>query len=500
MLAEGGMLVMKSLLVGNGLDIQLGGNDFLNKWIIVRLLADAKSGKFDDLFKNAVNSSPAITGDELVLLFMEMTTLGNKARNGEYDLLIDETAESEMFLALMDFKNKYNWEIKSPEQIGLEDWLLLLRLFVQEHLDLLPIYSLVKQGFERVVLDSIYCDGAIQNLHKNVNKKAKEFFGGFDKLFTLNYDNSLEKIVKKSVFHLHGDFGTIALSENLKTAYGFLRKKKGETIIFPSKFSHCNCNAILDYSGDNKYKLAVTLSSAIAEFNKLKSLYESNRAEFESFLLKFPVEQQEIIIVGMEENLPFGYNYHFHELEQLTGELTIIGIAPQNDNHLFDCINRSNLEKVVFYYLSSEGDNSPILPISKPYETKDVTKLWASIQLQSPKYSSSTAQDFHFKMLKNKAKAQEIVNLFNKFETNNVISASDILKQLKSIPKNTEKSIIRMMTIEMQKEKYHVSPQSAEEHGKLFRDFGRTLMTSSLSPQALYFLYFSNLSKSTKGR
>jgi len=37
-------------LVGNGIDIQLGGNDFLNKWIIVRLLSDAKAGKYDDLF------------------------------------------------------------------------------------------------------------------------------------------------------------------------------------------------------------------------------------------------------------------------------------------------------------------------------------------------------------------------------------------------------------------------------------------------------------------
>jgi hypothetical protein len=143
----------------------------------------------------------------------------------------------------------------------------------------------------------------------------------------------------------------------------------------------------------------------------------------------------------MEENLPLGYNYYFHDLEQLTGGLTIIGISPQNDNHLFDCINRSNLEKVVFYHFPSKSEDSPILRISNPYEIKDVTKLWESIQLQSPTYSSSVAQDFCLKMLKNKKEVSKFVDLFNAFEPGkNVVSASDILRQLKSIPKNTEKS------------------------------------------------------------
>jgi hypothetical protein len=41
-----------------------------------------------------------------------------------------------------------------------------------------------------------------------------------------------------------------------------------------------------------------------------------------------------------------------------------------------------------------------------------------------------------------------------------------------------------MMTAEIQKEKYNTSPQSEEELVELFRDFGGTLKTASLSPQA----------------
>ncbi|WP_138205012.1 hypothetical protein [Haloimpatiens lingqiaonensis] len=58
----------RSLLVGNGLDIQLGGDDFLNKWIIVRLLSKAKIGKYDALFLNEEDSTPLISGDEIVEL------------------------------------------------------------------------------------------------------------------------------------------------------------------------------------------------------------------------------------------------------------------------------------------------------------------------------------------------------------------------------------------------------------------------------------------------
>lgn len=487
----------QSVLVGNGIDIQIGGTDFLNKWIIVRLLANAKAGKYDELFKKTPDSAPSITGDELVKFFSEMPSLANRARNGDFDSLIDKSTESEVYDALADFKAKYDKEVKSPEEIGLEDWLLLLRLFLQEQSDLLPLFKTAKQGFERVVLDAIFCNGAIQQLHKNVRRKARDFFRGFDYLFTLNYDNTLEKITGKPIYHLHGDFETKALSENPQTAYGYLRQMCGEAVYFPQKFQHCNCNAILDYSGDNKYRLATALSSVLLEFDKLKLLYNDNRDEFDLFLSSFPIEQQKIIRVGVEQNLPFGYNYHFQDMEQLTGELTIIGIAPQNDSHLFECINRSNLYKVVFYhYYPYDHAPDPVLPIRKTYEIRDVSELWPNIELQSPSYTSSTAKEFSFKALKNRAETQKFVDIFNAFEmAENAVSIEDVRNQLKSIPKDTEKSIIRMMISEMRKGEYRTSPESAEAQFKQFRKFGRTLVTSSLSPQTLYFLYISNMPK-----
>jgi len=486
---------VQSLLVGNGIDIQIEGMDFHNKWIIVRLLADAKVGKFVDLFKNPKSDTPAISADDLVELFLSMPTIGNKVKNGEYDCLIDKAEEPEIYEALISFKSRYVDEVHSAEEIGLEDWLFLLRVFLQEQPDLLPLYETAKQGFERVVLDAIYCNGDAQRLHKNIGKNAKEFFCGFDNVFTINYDNALEKATGKEVFHLHGDFETKAISENPDTAYGYLRQQTGEAVYFPPQFQHCNCNAILNYSGDSKYRLATALSNSLYEFERLKVLFEENRKEAESIISKFPAEQQKIIRLGLEKDLPFGYNYHFNRLEQLTGELTIIGIAPQNDSHLFECINRSNLDKVVFYHFYPyEGAPDPILPISKPYEIEDVHELWSSLGLQSPTYISPTVRDFSFKALKHKSETQKFTDVFNTFETKgNSVTIEEICNQLKSIPKETEKSIIKMMILEIQKDKYHASPKTEKDLFSQFRSFGRTLVTASLCPQALYFLYLSNM-------
>lgn len=56
-----------AVLVSNGIDIQIGGMDFLNKWIIVRLLADAKAGKYDELFKESFLTVLWLTGGVLQL-------------------------------------------------------------------------------------------------------------------------------------------------------------------------------------------------------------------------------------------------------------------------------------------------------------------------------------------------------------------------------------------------------------------------------------------------
>ena len=327
--------INNSVLIGNGLDIQVGGDDYLNKWIIVRLLAKAKMGKYDMLFMDSQNSKPLITGDEIIELFSNMVGIANKARKNEYIDLAETYGDKDLMDTLKDFAQNHTCEIKSIEEIGMEDWLLILLLYLIEQDDLLDQYESIKQGFERMIFDAIYCEGNIQNLHSKMNKLSKLYFSNFDNIFTLNYDNAIEKLTNCTVFHLHGDFNTKNHSENPENALGYLRVKKGQNIWFPPQFEHCNCSAILDFSGNRKYKYATNMTKAFLECEKLKEALKKNEVELKNILEKFPPEQHELVNIAVEKNLHFGHDYHFQDFEQMTGTLAIIGLAPQNDSHIF---------------------------------------------------------------------------------------------------------------------------------------------------------------------
>jgi len=485
---------INSVLIGNGLDIQAGGDDYLNKWIIVRLLAKAKMGKYDVLFMNSQNDIPLITGDEIIALFNGMVDIANKARENKYDHLVKDNNDQDVIDALEEFTARYTYKITSIEEIGMEDWVLMLLLFLMEQGDILDQYDAAKQGFERMVFDSIYCEGNIQRIYLKMRKSAKSYFSNFDNVFTINYDYTLEKLTNNPVFYLHGDFCTKSISENPNTAYGYLRKQNGQSLLYPPQFEHCNCNAILDFSGNRKYKLATALTKAFTECEKFKETISDDKYGLEHILEKFPAEQREVIRIGVEKNLQCGHNYHFEDFEQLTGILTIIGLAPKNDSHIFQCINKSNIEKVVFFHYFDEKSDDEVeaeiktinLEINKPYIIKNIKKLWDEIKLAKPNNSTSYTQ-----VLLNR-RSSDFLNSFNLFYEEATVSMEDILRQLKSIPVATERAIYEMMTSEKSKSKYNTTPQSDNELFRHLIDFGKTLKTASISPQVLYFLYIIN--------
>lgn len=478
-----------SVLIGNGLDIQVGGDDYLNKWIIVRLLAKAKMGKYDMLFMDSQDSKPLITGDEIIELFSNMVEIANKARKNEFKDLAETYGDKDLIDTLKDFKQNHICEIISIEEIGMEDWLLIFLLFLIEQKDILNQYESIKQGFERMIFDAIYCEGNIQKLHSKMNKSSKQYFSNFDKIFTLNYDNTIEKLTNRTIFHLHGDFKTKNHSENPQNALGYLRIQKGQNIWFPPQFEHCNCSAILDFSGNRKYNYATNMTKAFLEFEKLKETIKNNEVELKSILEKLPAEQHELVNIGVEKNLHCGHDYHFQDFEQLTGTLSIIGLAPQNDTHIFSCINKSNINSVIFYhYFGAKNDDeieaeikTMSLPINKPYVIKNVKVIWDEIKVCRPN-DLSEAQ----------------LKLLNAVCPQKPIAIDDILWQLSSIPAFTRRTILEMMTFEISKSKYHTTPKTEKELSKSFIEFGKTLEVAAISPQSLYYIYITGLQSNNK--
>lgn len=105
---------------------------------------------------------------------------------------------------------------------------------------------------------------------------------------------------------------------------GYIRCKRGESVIVP-QFEHCFCNALFDYAGEHKYKIACAFEKGAEGLRALEKIGVSPKF--------FPAPIEELLLLHKEHpELTFGSNYHFTEFKELTGALHIIGMSPNNDS------------------------------------------------------------------------------------------------------------------------------------------------------------------------
>lgn len=359
---------MKTLLVGNGINIQFGGKAYTSQFIVERMKNSAFIQKYDVLFDNT------ISGDELVKLFQSFVDLVKRILAGECDELV---SDSDLKAALFDFQSRYeDVPVSYPHDIMLEDWIFVLKMYsvlynAEEDAEKAEV------GFKRLFLDAIYNEGKIQNIYKNMGRKVCRFFKGFDEIYTVNYDTNIETATSKPVFHLHGSFTELQASENPEYVLGYLRHQNGETAIVPS-FEHSFCNALLSYSGDLKYKEAKQMHQANIE-SENASLIQ---------VLKIPQEEirQALLIHKLHPELKMAPEYYFDRFENITGELYILGMSPNNDQHIINMIkNNPNIAEVKFFCYSDSEKNSVLKMGDIRFKPMDVQNLWKELGVKNQK-------------------------------------------------------------------------------------------------------------------
>lgn len=296
-----------------------------------------------------------VSESPLLPMLNDFVSLANDIRLKKYDEYAGN--EKELKEALEDFQHRYNYEIRAAHEIMLEDWFLLVHMFFQKNLDIKEAKRAAVQGFERLILDAIYNNGKIQNLHKKMNKKVRKFFSSFVNVFSLNYDNNIEDLTHRTVYHLHGDFSVLANSESSSNVQGHIRQKKGETVWLP-QMKHCFCNALFNYSGRLKYKTATDAHALIVDSETYADRYmhdKNFREGVERLKTENPVYYELIMTKIQHPELSMASEYYFDRFENIQGELSIIGMSPNNDDYIFRLIlNNSDLTKVTFYYYNEK--------------------------------------------------------------------------------------------------------------------------------------------------
>ena len=460
---------MKSILIGNGVNIQFGGKAYTSEFILQRIKYKAKQDKYKELFDNT------ISGREIVNILDGFVEICNDIKNNDYDVYVK--SDDDIF-ALQEFKERYkNWNVIESKDIMLEDWFFLIHMFFLKNNDLSHNATGAIQSFERLILDSIYNDGLIQELHKKMNKKFKRFIQSFDKVFTINYDNNIEFLTGKKVFHLHGDYEVLKDSENPSTVIGYIRIRDKKTVVIP-KFKHCFCNALLNYSGKLKYKTANDNHIANIRALEYAENYNSNPNYYDDIAEISPDSHEMIITKIKNPHLQMATEYHFDELEKIESEIHILGLSPNNDSHIIDLINQNDKITTVYFYYCTKEDKQQANKIfgSKKLNLICVTELWKKHDCVQKKYNCNYNYDY------SKLNIIEICKGFSEYQS---VTEDQIIKEMNTIPSfemHRLSKLVKEVAISQSK------ATSEEEFMQHLAEISYIALREGVSPPVLYLI------------
>lgn len=478
---------MKSLLVGNGINIQFGGNAYRNDFIMKRVKFRAKLDCYKKLFNGKLNS------DEIIKVFNDFANIANDIKNNKYDKFIDDKDEDTKE-ALCDFKSRYaSTEIDYPHDIMLEDWFFILHMFFLANYDMHEKRTAAKQGFEELILDAIYNSGNIQDIYKKMNAEVRRYLSEFDNIFSLNYDNNLEKVTGKPVYHLHGDYSVLADSENTHIVSGFLREEKKERVV-TNGMEHCFCNALLNYSGKLKLKEAEENHKLIEATKEYMHSYKNDKnfkAKFDDFLLclkkTHPDIYEKIETKIKHPDLEMATEYYFEKFKDIKDELYIIGMSPNNDGHIFDCINNNrNLKKVHFYYLEQKDKDYICTNFSvRLYSPDKVSDLWTDLHCRK------TVNNYNYKVPNN---IDKFIDCFNGL-SDDLVSKKQIMEELNTISQSKMDRLCELVNEDMVKRNPNHKSTDKEGFIKSSASISYIALQEGILPSTLYLIYVNELSK-----
>lgn len=470
---------MLNLLTGNGTNIQFGGRAYTSMFIMERIKYRARLDAYNDLLGGKV------TANEIVGMLEGFVKEANAIREGNYDLYV---TDAETKAAVEDFKKRYDWVIENSYDIMMEDWFLIVHVFFLKNSDLEEHRIAAVQGFEHLILDAIYNNGKIQNLYKNMakSKRVRRFFQSYDNIFTLNYDNNIENLTGKEVYHLHGNFGDLNNSENVNNVLGYIREQAGDRVVLED-MKHCFCSALLNYSGRLKQKIMENNAKLNMEAQTFADKYsqdEKFRTDLERIKEDKPLEYKSIMTKIEHPELQMVTEYHYDLFKSIEGELHIIGMSPNNDAHIFDAILANpKLEKVIFYYMNPKEKEFVEQNYPKALFTcESITEKWRQLGCLTP------IVHCNYPMPKDVKKFVEIASEMSRFE----VSVERAIREVNKIPKYEMIRLSKLVKADMLTR--NPNHQSITEKEFLYQmdSISYIALQEGVLPPVLYLVYIMN--------
>lgn len=373
---------MISLLVGNGINIQYGGYRYTNKEIIKRAITSPISPDFP------LKATTFTDGHQPIWIIGTLYSEIPNVIKGDFDEFELASFERD---ALASFKERYGRFALdcSPLKVGMEDYFFLLELFFKKHGVRNPDANAIREGLKRVFSYSIYDDGRVEKIFLNYPSSLKTFFDGFDAVFTTNYDSNIDEFSKSAVLHLHGCFRTRSYLYDEGSFRNQLSDKQLDAVYFDPKVAYLFSNAIFSYSGSLKefqMSQASKTNAALEKFaegykkdERVKENIEAWRKDNDQIMHNLA---ESILLKVNKPDIEFDEYYGTEEFKSIKGSLSIVGLSPNNDSHIFDLLKTNDDLSNVTYYYHSKSDIDAVAELLSQSKLSfiDVKTLWAKYE------------------------------------------------------------------------------------------------------------------------
>ncbi len=326
----------KNILIGNGINIEFGGYDnYSSSSIMKRVVDNIHSKKYQCLADNELSES------EIFGILDGLVDVINKIKAGKLSKYADGLF---MLMELERIKRTYP-ETSTVTSVFLEDYFLAAEIFCNMYKEtdgeeLSEYYRKTLFTFLRqMIVDGIFNNGQINNVHKNFYPKATAFLDSFDYIFTLNYDYNIEKALgnNEKIFHLHGEFDKLAPEYNESSKYyaSHVEECQKKIASMMPNLDHIYSNSIMSWYWLDKYGDLIE-----PDMQNCKEAFSN-----------------------------------------ISGTLEMLGLSPNNDEHLFIMINQNpKIKSVVYYYFNDNEIEELPKHIKKPITFKKVKQLWESLK------------------------------------------------------------------------------------------------------------------------
>ena len=341
----------------------------------------------DDFPSHIIVNFPYLLKNIMGQLYLE----ARKIINGEYDSCPNCSAEKK---SLQSFKERYGDRISTLRitDIGFEDYYLIHDLACHKFNIQNPDQFYSREGMRVAYLYAIYNEGHLNKLHLKYPTKFVHFLSSFDDIFTTNYDSNIENATGKDVFHIHGQFDVKSDVYNADSFRNQLPDAPIKEYEIDENYFYLYSNALTTHCGDYKEFQIKQYSNANSGIKKMVKAYltdENVRKEVDNWTndtnkitanLGYSIQ-----LKAKHPELTFSDNYHFDKLKSVTGELTILGLSPWNDFHIFETIDNANLDNCLFYYYNENECETiksllPSLSAKNRLQFKCVKTFWEDLK------------------------------------------------------------------------------------------------------------------------